>query len=87
MKTVAVLILGWLLFNSLLTLKNLSGMAMAVLGMVIYSWAVEQAKLAPKGPPVSYGKDSTFSEEDVALLKSGHDQQSVKDIELGRDIK
>ncbi|CAM6129512.1 unnamed protein product [Calypogeia fissa] len=87
MKTVAVLILGWLLFNSVLTLKNLSGMAMAILGMVIYSWAVEQAKAAPKAPPVSYGKDSSFTEEDVALLKSGHEQQSAKDIELGRETK
>ncbi|KAJ4705600.1 UDP-galactose transporter 2-like [Melia azedarach] len=44
MKTVCVLILGWLLFDSELTLKNILGMAIAVLGMVVYSWAVESDK-------------------------------------------
>ncbi|KAE8702188.1 AT-rich interactive domain-containing protein 3 [Hibiscus syriacus] len=47
MKTVFVLILGWLLFDSELTLKNLLRMAIAVLGMVLYSWAVEADKAEP----------------------------------------
>ncbi|WOL13981.1 UDP-galactose transporter 2-like isoform X1 [Canna indica] len=37
MKTVCVLMLGWLLFDSDLTLKNIAGMALAVVGMVVYS--------------------------------------------------
>ncbi|KAL2629494.1 hypothetical protein R1flu_014180 [Riccia fluitans] len=87
MKTVCVLILGWVLFDSVLTFKNMSGMGMAILGMVIYSWAVEQAKLQAKQSSISYVKESSFSDEDVALLKSGLDQQPLKDIELGRDLK
>lgn len=44
MMTVAVLILGWLVFDSVLTPKNMLGMALAVVGMIVYSWAVETAK-------------------------------------------
>ncbi|XP_039039889.1 UDP-rhamnose/UDP-galactose transporter 2-like [Hibiscus syriacus] len=44
MKTVCELILGWLLFDLELTLKNKLGMAIAILGMVVYSWAVEADK-------------------------------------------
>ncbi|XP_050228875.1 UDP-rhamnose/UDP-galactose transporter 3-like [Mercurialis annua] len=44
MKTVCVLILGWILFDSQLTLKNIIGMGVAVAGMVVYSWAVEADK-------------------------------------------
>ncbi|PRQ28841.1 hypothetical protein RchiOBHm_Chr5g0007361 [Rosa chinensis] len=38
MKTVCVLTLGWLLFDSALTFKNLMGMALAVVGIIVYSW-------------------------------------------------
>ncbi|XWS54412.1 hypothetical protein CRYUN_Cryun10bG0087400 [Craigia yunnanensis] len=82
MKTVCVLILGWLLFDSELTLKNILGMAIAVLGLVIYSWAVEadkktNSKVIP--PP----KDA--SEEDIELLKQQMDGSSpLKDVDLGK---
>lgn len=46
MKTLLVLTLGWFLFGSALTLKNIMGMLVAVLGMILYSWAVEKEKLA-----------------------------------------
>ncbi|XP_038895918.1 UDP-rhamnose/UDP-galactose transporter 3-like [Benincasa hispida] len=46
MKTVCVLMLGWLLFDSEMTLKNISGMVFAIVGMVMYSWAVEIEKKA-----------------------------------------
>ena len=82
MKTVCVLILGWLLFDSELTLKNILGMAIAVLGMVIYSWAVEADKQTNSmviPPP----KDD--SEEDVELLKQQMDGSSpLKVVELGK---
>ncbi|GJP55919.1 hypothetical protein CLOM_g14934 [Closterium sp. NIES-68] len=39
MKTVLVLVLGWMLFDSSLTPANVVGMAMAVSGMVLYSYA------------------------------------------------
>ncbi|XVF01688.1 hypothetical protein REPUB_Repub04eG0109900 [Reevesia pubescens] len=82
MKTVAVLILGWLLFDSELTLKNIFGMAIAILGMVVYSWAVEADKTDPKVLP--YRKDSC-SEEDLKLLKQEVDGSStLKDVELGK---
>eukprot|EP00262_Sarcandra_glabra_P019799 TRINITY_DN7633_c0_g1_i2.p1 TRINITY_DN7633_c0_g1~~TRINITY_DN7633_c0_g1_i2.p1 ORF type:complete len:363 (+),score=47.41 TRINITY_DN7633_c0_g1_i2:140-1090(+) len=79
MKTVCVLTLGWLLFDSALTFKNILGMATAVLGMVIYSWAVENDKLVSAKINV---KDS-LTEEDIRLLKEGIENASSKDVELG----
>ncbi|XP_077212390.1 UDP-rhamnose/UDP-galactose transporter 2-like [Tasmannia lanceolata] len=80
MKTVCVLTLGWLLFDSELTLKNILGMATAVLGMVIYSWAVEIEKQAKAN--ISLVKES-LTEEDIKLLKDGMENTLAKDIELG----
>ncbi|KAK8519003.1 hypothetical protein V6N13_017746 [Hibiscus sabdariffa] len=82
MKTVCVLILGWLLFDSELTLKNILGMAIAILGMVVYSWAVEADKQTEsKASPLP--KDA--SEENVELLKQHLDGSSPhKDVELGK---
>ncbi|KAE8672747.1 UDP-galactose transporter 2 [Hibiscus syriacus] len=84
MKTVCVLILGWLLFDSELTLKNILGMAVAILGMVVYSWAVEADKQT-EAKASALPKDA--SEENVELLKQ--QQQSdgsspLKDVELGK---
>lgn len=77
MKTVCVLVLGWVLFDSALTLKNILGMAVAVIGMVIYSWAVELEKAAPRI------KDN-LSDEDINLLKEGGVEESTdKDVEMG----
>ncbi|XP_044510206.1 UDP-rhamnose/UDP-galactose transporter 1-like [Mangifera indica] len=79
MKTVCVLILGWLLFDSELTLKNILGMSMAVVGMVVYSWAVEAEKKA------NSQVRNNVSEENAQLLKQNSDLQSeVKDVELGK---
>lgn len=84
MKTVCVLILGWVLFDSALTAKNIMGMSVAVLGMVIYSWAVESAKKASaKSTSFTPLKESNVTDEDVSLLKSGFETNAAKDIELG----
>nr|DAD46405.1 TPA_asm: hypothetical protein HUJ06_016342 [Nelumbo nucifera] len=83
MKTVCVLTLGWLLFDSELTLKNILGMALAVLGMVVYSWAVEVEKQAnPNVIPHLKAKES-LTEEDIRLLKDGVENIRLKDVELG----
>ncbi|MBA0726813.1 hypothetical protein Golax_002613, partial [Gossypium laxum] len=77
MKTVCVLTLGWLLFDSELTFKNILGMAIAVLGMVLYSWAVEADKAAPLP---KHGSDH------VKLLLKQHEvdgSSPIKDVELG----
>ncbi|KAG6537407.1 UDP-rhamnose/UDP-galactose transporter 2-like [Zingiber officinale] len=81
MKTVCVLILGWLLFDSALTLKNILGMLLAVLGMLFYSWAVEHEKKVKLAS--DFGIENTSEEEDTILLgkKSGIDKD---DIELAR---
>ncbi|KAF6159764.1 hypothetical protein GIB67_030022 [Kingdonia uniflora] len=80
MKTVCVLTLGWLLFDSALTFKNIMGMAIAVLGMVIYSWAVELEKQRNAKLP---HKDS-LTEEEIRLLKEGVEKNTAaKDLELG----
>ncbi|KAK6130576.1 hypothetical protein DH2020_035668 [Rehmannia glutinosa] len=81
MKTVCVLTLGWLLFDSALTFKNIMGMVVAVVGMVIYSWAVEvekhaNSKLAPHAK-------SSLTEEEFRLLKEGIETTPLKDAELG----
>ncbi|XP_065852505.1 UDP-rhamnose/UDP-galactose transporter 2-like [Euphorbia lathyris] len=83
MKTVCILILGWLLFDSQLTLKNITGMAVAVVGMIIYSWAVEfdkqsKSKFINNIPP----SKPSFSEEQSAFLQHQIDRDSVgKDLE------
>lgn len=80
MKTVAVLTLGWLLFDSELTFKNIAGMLVAVAGMVIYSWAVEIEKAAAKSIPVS---KHSLTEEELNLLKDGLEKGPIKDTEFG----
>lgn len=79
MKTVCVLILGWLLFDSELTLNNIMGMAIAVIGMVVYSWAVESEKQAK----AKFLSKTSLTEEDIRLLKDAVENASVKDVELG----
>ncbi|KAK0575454.1 hypothetical protein LWI29_000857 [Acer saccharum] len=80
MKTVCVLTLGWLLFDSELTFKNILGMLLAVVGMIIYSWAVEVDKQSTKTLP--HAKNS-LTEEEIRLLKEGVENTPVKDVELG----
>ncbi|KAK4834073.1 hypothetical protein QYF36_016364 [Acer negundo] len=75
MKTICVLMLGWMLFDSELTVKNILGMALAILGMVVYSWAMEVEKQA-NSKAISHTKDN-FSEEDVELLKQINNDSNV----------
>ncbi|KAJ0791008.1 putative sugar phosphate transporter domain-containing protein [Helianthus annuus] len=75
MKTVCVLTLGWLLFDSELTFKNIMGMLVAVGGMVIYSWAVEVEKADSKATLVV---QNSLTEEELNLLKDGMDDHTVK---------
>lgn len=82
MKTVCVLLLGWMLFDSELTIKNIFGMLVAVLGMVIYSWAVEAEK-TPAARIVHHAK-SSLTEEEFRLLKQGIEGNHVGDAELGQ---
>ncbi|XP_010927487.1 UDP-rhamnose/UDP-galactose transporter 1 [Elaeis guineensis] len=80
MKTVCVLMLGWLLFDSQLTLKNIMGMVIAIVGMVVYSWAVELEKQA--SAKIALTKTS-LTEDEIRLLKDGVENAPVKDVELG----
>ncbi|XP_022985770.1 UDP-rhamnose/UDP-galactose transporter 3-like isoform X1 [Cucurbita maxima] len=82
MKTVCVLMLGWLLFDSEMTLKNISGMVLAIIGMVVYSWAVEIEKQA-NAMSIPQPK-SQLSDEELMLLKEGMDDSSLRDEELGQ---
>lgn len=82
MKTLCVLTLGWLLFDSELTFKNIMGMVLAVVGMVIYSWAVELEK-QPNVKTLPHSKNS-LTEEEIRLLKEGVENSPLKDIELGQ---
>ncbi|CAI9762960.1 unnamed protein product [Fraxinus pennsylvanica] len=82
MKTVAVLTLGWLLFDSELTFKNIMGMLIAIAGMIIYSWAVEVEKQAnSKVAPLS---KTSLTEEEIRLLKEEIGKTTVKDVELSQ---
>lgn len=78
MKTVCVLTLGWLLFDSALTLKNILGMLVAVAGMVIYSWAVEVEKSNTKSP---HAAKNSLTEEELRLLK---EEMEKTDVEVGQ---
>ncbi|RRT46844.1 hypothetical protein B296_00054165 [Ensete ventricosum] len=82
MKTVCVLILGWILFDSALTLKNILGMLLAVLGMVVYSWAVEHEKQAKLATHII--ADSQSEGEDAKLLKKKVNGLVESDLELGQ---
>ncbi|XP_038900345.1 UDP-rhamnose/UDP-galactose transporter 3-like [Benincasa hispida] len=82
MKTVCVLMLGWLLFDSEMTLKNISGMVLAIVGMVVYSWAVEIEKKA-NAMAIPQIK-SQLSDEELMLLKEGMENSSLRDEELGQ---
>ncbi|GAB4834790.1 UDP-rhamnose/UDP-galactose transporter 1 [Ancistrocladus abbreviatus] len=79
MKTVCVLTLGWLLFDSELTLKNIMGMALAV--MVIYSWAVELEKQS--SAKTAHHAKNSLTEEEIRQLKGDLANAPVMDIELG----
>ncbi|XP_047323741.1 UDP-rhamnose/UDP-galactose transporter 2-like [Impatiens glandulifera] len=90
MKTVFILVLGWLLFDSELTMKNVVGVAVVVVGMVLYSWAVEAGK-QDDALKTTAGKQNSLSEDDVKLLserieedEDDDDHKVVKDIELGQ---
>lgn len=83
MKTVCVLTLGWLLFDSELTFKNIMGMIIAVVGMVVYSWAVEAEKQA-NAKAMSNVKNS-LTEEEIRLLKEEVEKRPLKDLELGEN--
>ena len=61
----ALLILGWILFDSALTVKNILGMLLAVMGMVVYSWAMESEKKA--ATPIPRNKSDMLDGEDVPL--------------------
>lgn len=80
MKTVCVLMLGWVLFDSELTLKNIMGMALAIIGMVVYNWAVEIDKQA--NAKIALAKTS-LTEEELKLLKDRVENAPIKDVELG----
>lgn len=82
MKTVCVLTLGWLLFDSELTLKNIMGMAIAVIGMVVYSWAVEVEKQA--NAKIAHHAKNSLTEEEIELLKEAVESTPVKNIALSQ---
>jgi hypothetical protein len=56
------------------------GMFIAVLGMVVYSWAVEAEK-SLNARTTSYSKNS-LTEEEIRLLKEGVESMPLKDVEL-----
>lgn len=82
MKIIVVLILGWFVFDLILIFKNMLGMVLVVIGMVIYSWVVEVVKqLVVKVVFLFQIRD--FLEEDIFLFKSGFEQECIKlDIEF-----
>lgn len=84
MKTLCVLTLGWLLFDVEMTLKNITGMVLAVAGMLIYSWAVEVEKKAAVSKIHLLMKHNQPEEDTRLLLSNEEKEQSVlKDVEFG----
>ncbi|BBH09927.1 hypothetical protein Prudu_022579, partial [Prunus dulcis] len=62
MKTICVMTLAWLLFDSKLSLKNFLGMALAAMGMIAYTWAVEAEKEATNSKSHRKTKDKMSGE-------------------------
>lgn len=56
-KTLCVLTLGWMLFDSALTVNNVLGMILAVLGMIFYSSSMEAARQGQQNPPLPGAED------------------------------
>lgn len=83
MKTVCILTLGWLLFDSAMTFKNVSGMFVAIVGMVIYSWAMELEKRSNLAAKALNSVKHSLTEEEFQLLKEGVETTQSKDVELG----
>lgn len=80
MKTVCVLTLGWLLFDSEMTLKNIMGMALAVMGMAVYSWAVEVEKQS--NAKAAHHAKNSMTEDEIRLLKGDLEATPVKEVVL-----
>ncbi|GJP33535.1 hypothetical protein CLOM_g18064 [Closterium sp. NIES-68] len=84
MKTVVVLILGWTVFKDPFTLKNFSGMLMAIVGMLLYSWAVEKEKKGEKGGKGEAGKEGApllpTTKQEVVV---GGGEEGKGDVEYG----
>ncbi|KAF8103815.1 hypothetical protein N665_0184s0010 [Sinapis alba] len=81
MKTVCILTLGLLLFDSAMTFKNVSGMFVAIVGMVIYSWAMELEKQSAKA--LGTVKHSSTEEEFEFLKEAVAEPTQSKDVDLG----
>lgn len=81
MKTVCVLILGWVLFDSALTVKNIMGLMIAVVGMVVYIWAMELEKQTNTKALLMVKTSPT--EEKIELLKEAKGIVFSNAIELG----
>lgn len=58
------------------------GMILAVVGMVIYSWAVELEKSSNAKSLLPHAKNS-LTEEEIRLLREGIENSTLKDVELG----
>ncbi|GBG73044.1 hypothetical protein CBR_g12762 [Chara braunii] len=56
MKTVLVLLMGWTLFDTQITMKNVCGVLLAIVGMICYGKATERAKHPPMDMASSPGK-------------------------------
>ncbi|XP_024925657.3 UDP-rhamnose/UDP-galactose transporter 3-like [Ziziphus jujuba] len=86
MKTLCVLTLGWLLFDVEMTFKNIMGMVLAVVGMLIYSWAVEAEKKAAASKihlPLVKQQNQQGEETSRLLSNEGKEQSLLKDVEFG----
>ena len=76
MKTALVLLLGAILFASPVSAKNMGGIAIAVVGMVGYSWAVEKEKTAAKS-----ASQSVMALQDLELGKGERKAGEGEDLE------
>lgn len=59
------------------------GMGVAVIGMIIYSWAAEAEKKSNE-KTFHHAKNS-LTEEEMRLLTGGIDKISLQDVEFGED--
>lgn len=58
-------------------------MIVAIVGMVVYSWAMEMEKQANNAAKALNSVKHSLTEEEFQLLKEGVETTQTKDVELG----
>ncbi|CAM9002208.1 unnamed protein product [Rhodiola kirilowii] len=82
-ETVSVLILGWVLCDTSPTLKSILAVTVAVVGSVLYSWAVKVENQRLSTTKDFRSMDKILAENETTMVKEEAGTKPVTDIEHG----